>query len=358
MNPYDAERLRDEVIYLHSLWHQGPPPPQNPFPFPSPSQHTWHLHPRQQLAPARIRSLPPVPSTTFKKKKNCARARPDPGLEWSCLVRSDPSPSPTIGWAKPKPGPAPPDMSPQEKERLAGMKAQQKACRVLKEFLSSYGDDHSDDDDDGDGWEEFEEFLVGVFLEDDELRRYYQRCYESGEFCCLVCSAVGKKNSGKRYKDCVGLVQHSRSILRTVNRRAHRGFGLAVCKVLGWDVDRLPTIVVKGKPLGLETKLVEAEGEPKENNVANDDGRKDGSHESDDGVLSLEHGDKSIEEPTQGVDQSINKCSSNEGDQDETMLSIGVQNGGGGEGESEEKVEDGKDGAHKSGFPLNTHNPT
>lgn len=137
----------------------------------------------------------------------------------------------------------------------------------MKEYLLSNhyddGDGIDDDDDDDciddDDDEKFEDFFVRVFLEDNELRGYYQRSYESGEFHCLVCNAIGKKNSGKKYKDCAALVQHSRSIKRTAKKWVHRGFGRAVCKVLGWDVKRLPAIVLNGKPLGLEMKQAQAE---------------------------------------------------------------------------------------------------
>ncbi|KAG5032580.1 hypothetical protein AAZX31_06G214200 [Glycine max] len=354
MDPYDEKRLRDEVIYLHYLWHQGPPrpPPQNPIthrPFPSPSQpyipqHTWHARPHQQQpAPARTRSLPPaIPTTTttsFKKKKKHKRntpeknvSQPDPGPEWPCPVR--PEPSPTTGWAQPKPKPGsaspPPEVAPEEKERLVAMQAQHKACKALKEFLSNNYDDDDDDDDDDDEseCEEIEEFFLVLFLEDHELRGYYQRCYENGLFCCLVCGAIGKKNSGKRFKDCVGLLQHSMSILRTMKKRVHRGFGMALCKVLGWDSDRFPAIVMKGTPLGMEMMTpVEAEGEPKENNAADDNDRKDDSHESDDKVLSLEHGDVAAEVPAQRVDQSMNK----------------------GEHDGKDGEDHGENGAHKSG---------
>lgn len=195
-----------------------------------------------------------------KGKKDPPRS---PGPEWPCPASLDP---PATGWpkSKPKSNPPPPphEVSPQEKERLVALKAQNKACQAFREFLvGSDGDDDDDDDGDSDdGLEEYEEFFVGVFKEDDELRGYYQRRFESGEFCCLVCGAVGKKKTGKKYKDCVGLVQHSMSVLRTVKRRAHRAFGQAVCKVLGWDIDRLPNIVMKGEPLlGVEMKPAEAE---------------------------------------------------------------------------------------------------
>ncbi|KAF8025870.1 hypothetical protein BT93_F2641 [Corymbia citriodora subsp. variegata] len=35
----------------------------------------------------------------------------------------------------------------------------------------------------------------------------------------------------------------------TKKRRVHRAFGLAICRVMGWDVERLPLIVAKGEPL-------------------------------------------------------------------------------------------------------------
>ncbi|MCI21136.1 hypothetical protein A2U01_0042300, partial [Trifolium medium] len=107
-------------------------------------------------------------------------------------------------------------------------------------------------------------------MEDNQLRGYYQRCFENGEFFCLVCGAAEKKKSGKKYKDCIGLVQHSKLIVRTTNKKAHRAFGQAVCKVLGWDIHRLPTIVITGEPLGCSMEINPAQslGEPKESAAA------------------------------------------------------------------------------------------
>lgn len=84
-------------------------------------------------------------------------------------------------------------------------------------------------------------FFARVFEEDVELRGFYEgNCESGGEFCCLVCGGIGKK-VGKRFKGCVALVQHSNGIAKTKKRRAHRAFAQVVCKVLGWDIDRLPT---------------------------------------------------------------------------------------------------------------------
>ncbi|XP_057457953.1 uncharacterized protein LOC130748723 isoform X2 [Lotus japonicus] len=369
MDPYDEERLRNEVIYLHSLWHQGPP--QNPIPFPtfpsSSSSHRpffpqplldphfdpppWRL-PRHQQPPPPRTVYPPAPAhtTAFKKSKNKKKKKkknrakiPDPGPEWPCPA--SPDPKPTTGWGSSKPhSDPPPAVSPEEKERLAALQAQHKACKVFREFLCASEDDDEEEEEDDDDDGELEELFVGVFMEDDELRRYYQKYFENGDFSCLVCGAVGKKNSGKKFKDCVGLVQHSMSVLRGVRRRAHRAFGQAVCKVLGWDIDRLPTIVMKGEPLGCSAQ---AESEPKEN-VAADDDRQGGSDKSDDEVVPLEHGDEPDEEHAQGCDHNISGCSSKESD----MLDIELENGGGGgknEGEPEEKIDDhDKDSIHKS----------
>lgn len=104
-------------------------------------------------------------------------------------------------------------------------------------------DDVNDDDLEEDGCEEFE-FFVGLFAKDADLRTYYEKNNEGGVFCCLVCGGMRKK-VGKRFKDCVGLVQHSITISKTNKKRAHRAYGRIICRILGWDVNRLPMIVLK-----------------------------------------------------------------------------------------------------------------
>ncbi|QHO56876.1 hypothetical protein HN51_011562 [Arachis hypogaea] len=371
MNPYDERRLIDEVIYLHSLWHQGPPqapPPPNPIltptqlynnTIPFASDHhiskplnpyfnasPWHLNPHRQhpppipLAPAHTGSLPPTSNNKKKKnknKKNKARDRPrSPGLEWPCPAPSDP---PSTGWPAPKkPRLEAPAVSPEEKERLGALRAQNKASQALRGFILNGDDDDCDDDDDDYDdaeLEEYEGFFLRIFKEDDELRSYYQRRFENGEFCCLVCDAVGKKNSGKKYKDCVGLLQHAKSVLRTVKKLAHRAFGQAVCKVLGWDIDQLPVIAMKGEPLGSNLKIMpsNSEDEVKENA---DDG-EGGTCKQNGKVVSMENNDQPDEECVNGVEQSIVGCSVIEKDLDnkdenldEKILDIRFESGEGG----------------------------
>ncbi|KAL3355865.1 hypothetical protein AABB24_016832 [Solanum stoloniferum] len=104
-------------------------------------------------------------------------------------------------------------------------------------------------------------FFVKLFEEDGGLREYYEKNNESGgEFICLVCSGVGKKGWSKRFKDCVGLVQHSITISNM--RQAHRAYGQVIFRILGWDINRLPSIVLSagGKPSESSDKPVEAQG--------------------------------------------------------------------------------------------------
>ncbi|KAL3736131.1 hypothetical protein ACJRO7_025132 [Eucalyptus globulus] len=89
-------------------------------------------------------------------------------------------------------------------------------------------------------------FLLDVFVKDRELREYYERNHESGDFWCFVC---GAQRSRRKFKNCYGVLQHSISISKTKKRRAHRAFGLVICRVMGWDVERLPLIVATGKPV-------------------------------------------------------------------------------------------------------------
>ncbi|KAF7836643.1 uncharacterized protein G2W53_011502 [Senna tora] len=344
MDPYDENRLRNEVIYLHHLWHQGPPnpTPQNPTPSPIPyntpqplpsfhhssppwpHQYTLNPRPPYPFLPNRIHPTPLQPrnSTPFKRKKKKTKKRkgpenrnqPDPAMT-SCSEWPVPVPAPTVsGWPplEPRVTPATPPVIAEEKEMLEALKVQYKARQACKEFLFGCNDD--DDDDDGndvedeeddvddDDDEEIGDFFTKLFAENNELRKYYQKCCEGGAFRCLVCGVVDHKNCGKRFHDCVGLVQHAMTISRTKTRRAHRAFGNAVCEVLGWDVNRLPTVVMK-----MEVKPADAEGEPKEN--AGDG--KDGSESSDksDDKLSVEHLGERVKQDAEVGHETCNQVS-------------------------------------------------
>uniref|UniRef100_A0A0V0I8B7 Putative ovule protein n=1 Tax=Solanum chacoense TaxID=4108 RepID=A0A0V0I8B7_SOLCH len=256
INRYDEQRLIQEVHYLHSLWHQGPPHP--------------NVHPQTPV------SLQPSGSTQFKKRnkqksKKLKEAIIDSGVEWVFPTPAESSPVTESGWpsftAQPNSQPHLPTA--EELARVAGNRAQQQALKVVSEYLKYSIDDEEEDmyeDEDEDDMEVEKgeknlNFFAKLFEEDNGLREYYEKNSESGgEFICLVCSGVGKKGWSKRFKDCVGLVQHSITISN--KRQAHRAFGQVICRILGWDINRLPSIVLSagGKPSESSDKSVEAQG--------------------------------------------------------------------------------------------------
>ncbi|GAB4849385.1 hypothetical protein Ancab_004182 [Ancistrocladus abbreviatus] len=250
---YDEQALRDEVIYLHSLWRQGPPASLS-------------------TPISRNPTLKPSLSTPCKKKK---KKKKKPVIlsnkEWP--VKPEPDAPSTSGSAWPDfkrvLTPLKRPASAEEVASVMAMRAQQKGLYACCEFFDSddgQDDDDDDDDDEGeqrqeeggidDGHKESEEFQFfwKVFEGDEELRGYYEKHYENGEFCCLVCAGIGQKLR-KKYVNCVALVQHCITISKTKKRRAHRTFGQVICKVLGWDIERLPTFVPPaGDPSGQSLK--------------------------------------------------------------------------------------------------------
>ncbi|KAK3026478.1 hypothetical protein RJ639_041775 [Escallonia herrerae] len=258
MDPYYEQRLRDEVIYLHSLWHQGPPGSishshRNP-------NHNY-INPRNLLQPAN--------PTHFKKGKKLKTPRgkkgkkripgselppPDPGIQWPCPPPTENPPTTSSGWPQLNLPPKKPTHVPtlEEEARFTASQAQRKALKLAQEFFKDNaesdgenGDEEGDAEDDvmdEDANVEYD-FFGKMFVEDSDLKSYYEKNCENGEYTCLVCGGIGQK-VGKRFKDCVALVQHSIAISKTKKRRAHRAYGQVVCKVLGWDFDRLPAVVV------------------------------------------------------------------------------------------------------------------
>ena len=139
---------------------------------------------------------------------------------------------------------------------MAVLQLQHKALEACQKFLvgdaGSNGDEDDKDDEDEDELvddydsKECEEykFFEKVFAEDGDLRRYYESNQKEGDFHCLVCGGIGKK-VWKRFKNCKTLIHHSTAILRTKRKRAHRACAQVICKVVGWDIDQLPAIVLK-----------------------------------------------------------------------------------------------------------------
>ncbi|MQL75451.1 hypothetical protein Taro_007824 [Colocasia esculenta] len=292
MHPHQAgpsmERLwADDVRRLHALWHRGPPRDDASKPKPSagpglgPSSST----PFKKAERRRKRKEEKLQRRAAKKLAEQLSLCSEEGLqasdpterasssviEWPC----EPPPLPVLnaGWGDTSQKPAPSSARPlpptqEEQGKIAALRVQQKALRACQGFLSGEGssdaeeeedeeeeeDDQMDEDGDGGGenreGSDYFNFFLGLFEEDSDLRAYYEKNWEKGEFCCLVCEGIGVK-AGKKFVDCVALVQHSSSIKKTKRKKAHREFGRAICKVLGWDITRLPSIVLDmGETLG------------------------------------------------------------------------------------------------------------
>ncbi|TYJ48335.1 hypothetical protein E1A91_A01G054600v1 [Gossypium mustelinum] len=179
---------------------------------------------------------------------------------WPCIESIDVSTSTTPEWPSFEPCTASIThvISAEEQIRINMVQWQLNVFDACKQFLSKTAGSDSDEDDnefneddlmDDDGSNDSNEFnfFLRLFTENDELRSYYETYCRDGDFWCLVCRGIGKKD-WRIFKDCVGLIQHSTAISKTKRKQAHRAFGQVICKVLNWDFDRLPSIMLKNKP--------------------------------------------------------------------------------------------------------------
>ncbi|PUZ62160.1 hypothetical protein GQ55_4G334500 [Panicum hallii var. hallii] len=218
-------RLAEEVLYLHSLWRRGPP----------------------AAAPTQSRSAGRVTTESKRRRLESAAAAAEPqdtGPEWE-PAPSPPNSSPKT-WPEAAPASSPSSAKPQPPPS-PGALAQREALRAAAEFFSNRGS--SDEDDDGgcgsesEGEQDAAGFITGLFERDAALRGHYERGCEEGQFACMAC-AGGTRKPGRRFRGCVALVQHARAATRYGRPRAHRALAAVVCRVLGWDVARLPSIVI------------------------------------------------------------------------------------------------------------------
>ncbi|KAL1205696.1 hypothetical protein V5N11_001397 [Cardamine amara subsp. amara] len=244
MNHYDDESLRQEVIYLHSLWHHGPPT-RNPIPTPNFNPiHDPIQRPRPNYIPpadlhllSRYGALSPQ---IIPRNPNNKRPRPDSGREWPVeeLLESG------SGWPEYNPCKKARPISAKEKAKFAVNMLQRDIHRTCREFFakksgeedsSVAGGDGSDSDEEGSFSKEFQ-FLSKVFEENGKLKEYYENNTGNGEFWCLVCGGTGEK-SCRKFKSCLALIQHSLAIHKTDLKTQHRALAQVVCNVLGWDVN-------------------------------------------------------------------------------------------------------------------------
>ncbi|KAF7099375.1 hypothetical protein CFC21_101010 [Triticum aestivum] len=135
---------------------------------------------------------------------------------------------------------------------------------------------------------------------------------------------VGRKGKGRsqarRFRDCKSLVHHARDATRCGRPLAHRALAAAVCRVLGWDVKRLPSIVIDPRgTLGQALLAREGEGESdaaaiaheaKDNVDAGENGHKDAAKED----VGLEKNGSLNDERKEDVDSIMNEGPLSDGD--------------------------------------------
>uniref|UniRef100_A0A7N0TE20 Uncharacterized protein n=1 Tax=Kalanchoe fedtschenkoi TaxID=63787 RepID=A0A7N0TE20_KALFE len=209
MDPYVEQNLRDEVIYLHSLWRRGPPAPTTTLlPNPSPL-FASAANPRIATGsrPGRKRRRNRM---TQMKNRNEAKIQKVSESGWTCTVEASRSAAGTVWPAFQAKSDEAPELTVEDRATMSARRVQQRAVEASRLFFSSYRDSDSEDDlgseeeeseseslveaDVRDGCEEFI-FFKKLFEEDEELRGYYQKNWGDGEFCCLVCRGNGEKDT-------------------------------------------------------------------------------------------------------------------------------------------------------------------
>ncbi|KAF6170190.1 hypothetical protein GIB67_038723 [Kingdonia uniflora] len=281
ITPSQEQQWSDEVRYLHSLWHNGPPNPNRPKPIQSHNPQSSNLeNPKKRRKKQRknsIKNNTPPPVLGNDERWLQVPSIPETESGWGKLSSvSNPKLITRVASAE-------------EEAKCTALQLQQRGLSASQLFFSAKKGlpekgsetDESSDEEEEDGIEGGEEeseefkFFMRLFTDYDELRSYYEKNSEGGVFCCLVCIGIGNK-LGKRFKDCVALVQHSTAIFKTKRKKAHRAFSQVVCRVLGWNVNRLPSIVLSledslGRVLAQnDTQLISKEDDQVKDVVANE----------------------------------------------------------------------------------------
>ncbi|KAK1298576.1 hypothetical protein QJS10_CPB14g00592 [Acorus calamus] len=246
----------DEVLYLHSLWHQGPRT-RNP------------------------NNLSPSPSTSFKKIKkkrtirsniNTTRVESPPhsgdplAAPWPCPLPPISDHDSAVGWPSAAALPRSRGVAETktataaEQASFVAVQSQRAGVKACQEFFMDLdgGENDDDDDDEGDSMDDDDEdveekskrfeFFLGLLEGNPDLKEYYVKNWEKGEFTCLVCGGM-KVKLWRRFVTLVALVQHANTIRRTKTKGAHRDFAKAVCQVLEWDIERLPSVASEAEHL-------------------------------------------------------------------------------------------------------------
>ncbi|VFQ98701.1 unnamed protein product [Cuscuta campestris] len=154
-------------MYLHSLWHRGPPRSQNPIPNP------YFLRPTTFV---RRGYLPPV------KRSRIQREYSDPGIDWSCKIRKDTRRATAPGWPSVsiQSSSQPRSLTPKEQARMDSIQAQKAALKAVSDFLSCrYNADGEGNEDEC--IDEFEEGDMDDTTEGEGCRNFdfFEKLYET-----------------------------------------------------------------------------------------------------------------------------------------------------------------------------------
>ncbi|KAL6606180.1 hypothetical protein ACP70R_041833 [Stipagrostis hirtigluma subsp. patula] len=304
--------LAEEVLYLHSLWRRGPAAP---------------AHARVPLPAAGPTSSRSTRLAGSKRKRrrpeSGAAAEPqDAGSEWRLAPSppASPKPWPDASASSSSPAKKPPPAAPPS----PGSRAQREALRAAAEFFSGGGSDDEGSESEGD--EEVAGFFMGLFERDAALRGHYEQGWEEGQFACMACAGrTARRGKARRFRGCVGLVQHARAAKRYGRPGAHRALAAVVCRVLGWDIERLPSIVMDprgtlGQALAADPRAYaqEAKDNP-------DTGENSGSSSDDDDEK--EDAETGMEDSSSDCDEDANELElSKESDEMEDVEEIGPLN--------------------------------
>lgn len=267
------EMLAEDVRFLHSLWHLGPPPDRSRGMYIPPGNEEEESSSSYEHEDSSAESDSESDSESMRERKKQRREKnQEETLDWQTGERrSETLDYPEVDnddnwnpypWENEKKS-APAEwttqksegmlLSEEEERQLAQLRLQNRATRACKDFLSKGPDSEDDTEDDDDKDSDCapsgaharevssQDFFDKLFVRDEELRRFYEQNCNCGSFECLVCAAVGAK-AGKKFPDCVSLIQHAMKIMKTKKLAAHRGYGRSICTMLGWNSDRLPSI--------------------------------------------------------------------------------------------------------------------
>lgn len=260
LSGYDR-KLAEEVMFLHSLWRQGPPPNRNRGRNPTSGadlRDPGAPPPRDGRNPRRKKRIRGKVASTDQS----ADVQPSErgGSPWPV----EELPPPSTEWPpekkmRPAPEPAPPP-SPEDQAKVDAAIARQKAVKESQLFFEElYKEDGEGSEEDDEEAIEFEDdpeklkiytFFIDIFTNDPILRQHYEKNSESGEFNCLACAGIGMKGL-KKYSNCVAILQHAHSTVSTKRKKGHRAFARVLCKVLGYNFNMLPSLVLDaGERLG------------------------------------------------------------------------------------------------------------